>query len=563
MANQTLELTIKATGGDRAAGEMKAVSGELEKTGKAASGAKLMFTEVASAVSLGGQAFSAVKGAVESVINPMVELAGQTRDLARDTGTSAKEASTMIQVADDLGISYDDLRMGAKKLNDEGIQPNVANLKILAAQYQAIPDPVKKAQFATDKFGRSSLEMRKILELAPEAIDDMANSAEAAGLVMSEQSVKAARDYEIAVDDLSDSMMGLKLAAAEHALPAIIDLANAMTEGFMRQRMLNQVTQDASGSYIEYTARIERFAAEHNIVLDLERGLIRVRDEHGRINQRVAGTIDIMTESELANAQALTVEEARLQALAGMTTGTVIPAFDQTGVASDNLYEAVIRTGDAFSLRFGVPVEGVSGKLAVLATQSIPETMTKIDEYLTKLTNASLTNYIFQTATDNVMKALDAGEISFPEAKRRLEDLQGAGDDGVITFAEYDRIMAGLGEAARNAAKKMWELGDAIHGLPPMPSIPDWNIPDVPSPVVIPGPANDPTPAPGGPGFGAPSGASTTPGRGSTTTTTAGGMTVVFNISGMSEGEIVSKVSIALAAQLRDARAAGAYWIGI
>src|SRR3990167_261190 len=207
--------------------DIRGVGEENEKVGTANKKAGLSFTELNSAVSLVKQGYQLAQQAIAATVGPTVELATQQRDLALASGTSAEEAGVMIQVADDLGVSYDSLKTGFKKLNAEGIQPNLENIIALSEEYQRQPGSVEKAQFAAEKLGRAAgPEMQKLLQLSRAELQAMSDAALASGNVLSNEAVAGARAYEIAMDDLSDAGNALAMGVGQDLIPLLTQLAD-------------------------------------------------------------------------------------------------------------------------------------------------------------------------------------------------------------------------------------------------------------------------------------------------------------------------------------------------
>ena len=92
---------------------------------------------------LAGIAINKVTEFTKSSLNETVLYAEQVRDLARALGTSSEEASTLIQVADDLKIPIGSLEIAFRNAIQEGVNPSIDGLKGLSLEYQAIKDPVK------------------------------------------------------------------------------------------------------------------------------------------------------------------------------------------------------------------------------------------------------------------------------------------------------------------------------------------------------------------------------------------------------------------------------------
>jgi hypothetical protein len=188
---------------------------------------KQVVKDVAIAMGIATAAVMFVKG-IKSIADETVKYADQVRDLSRALGTNAEQSSTLIQVADDLFVSYDVLKIAMKKAQVEGINPNIEGLMELAKKYQSIPDPAERSAFAIKMFGKAGMEMTKILEKTPEQLKAMGDALEGSNLIMSQESVDAAYKYKQAMDELGDTWQGLKYQVGSALIPAL----TAATKGF-------------------------------------------------------------------------------------------------------------------------------------------------------------------------------------------------------------------------------------------------------------------------------------------------------------------------------------------
>ena len=222
MAN---EVKIVLTATDQASAVIAKAEGSLKGINTAAMNFSNVMGSMNAVMGVAQQAIQAVGKAYDATVGELMDYAKQVEDVSRYTGTSAEEASKLIQIADDLRIEVSTLKVGFRNLNNEGIQPNVTNLKKLADEYKKLPTPVDKAQFAMEKFGaRSGMEMAKLLEATSEEIDEMAQSAEDLGLVLTGETIEATKAYYAELDNLNDRWMGIKIGIGQDAVPALLML---------------------------------------------------------------------------------------------------------------------------------------------------------------------------------------------------------------------------------------------------------------------------------------------------------------------------------------------------
>ncbi|RPH75950.1 hypothetical protein EHM76_00465, partial [bacterium] len=321
---------------------------DLDKTGeelaRSVKKSNLSFTELASAVGLAQKGFSIAKQVIDQVVDKFVDAARQTRDFSTALGISAEEASRLIQVGDDLDINAESLKTGFRSLIDNGIQPNIASLKDLAAEYQGMTDPVKKAQFAMDLFGqRAGPELQKLLAASPQTIDDIVASAERSNLILGDDAVMAAESYRLAVDALKDSWDGLVYGAGQELIPTLvklIDYINAQAKPGFRE-METQVFKTAA-SYDEYVTQVTNLLQEQGFVVkQTEEGTKIYREQYGALVE-LSGVTNVMTREEYALNQATTTLAGQWAAsddeLAALTAEVLRgkEAIEQQTAAIDN-----------------------------------------------------------------------------------------------------------------------------------------------------------------------------------------------------------------------------------
>lgn len=226
-------------------------------------GLRLSLTDLKSGLDLATQAFQGAQQVIDATVGPTVELATQQRDLARVTGMTAEEAGVMIQATDDMGVSYSSLQAAAEKLNKEGLSLNSENLRDLRADYQKITDPVERAKFATDKFGKSAgPEMQKALDLSNAEFETFITSAKTSALVLSGESVNAAREYEMAQDNMADAVESFNVIAGQELMPLLTDITN-----FTSQNLVPVITV-AADTFGAYRTSVDQIVTIYQVLGD-------------------------------------------------------------------------------------------------------------------------------------------------------------------------------------------------------------------------------------------------------------------------------------------------------
>lgn len=165
----------------------------------------------------GGQAVWA------GTVGEFTKYAGQVALVSRTAGTTAEEASRLIQVVDDMGVTFEELNVMMRKMTMEGTTPSIEALAALSEQYIAIQDPAERAKFLLDNFGRAGAEAGRLMEQGAVGILAM-NAAIDENLILTNTSFKSAEEYRLAVDRLSDSWTGFKISLGGGALPFALEL---------------------------------------------------------------------------------------------------------------------------------------------------------------------------------------------------------------------------------------------------------------------------------------------------------------------------------------------------
>lgn len=341
--------------------------GGLEKSG---ANAGLSLTDLNSGLQLAKSAFSAVEGAVKSVIDPTIEYAGEVRTLSRTIGASAEEASKLIQAADDVGISAGTVQSALEAAIKKGVKPSIEGIAALADEYNAIQDPIERTKFLMDNFGRAGADLAPLMEQGADGIRAAGQAAEDAGLVMSQEGVDSARAYEVAMDDLQDSVLAVKLALAEDLIPAITASVKEMTavkdsnQAWTDALAEGIVTQDEAAAALlrvrtGATSTAEELANLKLKVDNYHQGLTEV--DPAVQNMRLAQD-DLTGAAERATV-AIQSQDQWLADLASVSTTTTTPATYDLLTATDLLTQGM--SGLTDQLVFQQAAQGLSADAAL------------------------------------------------------------------------------------------------------------------------------------------------------------------------------------------------------
>ena len=228
--NQTLgDIEKSSKGTKQGLGDAAATMSEVAL---AAQTSTMAWTEFYSAYSTVLQVVEKGKELWNETIGVTVELANEVRQFRDVTGQTSEESSRLVQVLDDYKVSTSAAEMATKKLAKEGLEFNISTLADLSDEYLSLNSDVERTNFLYEKFGKSGTDFVEIMKQGGDAIREASDAIDE-NLILTDKQLKAARDYEKQVDNLSDTWQGFKVAAGNDAIPYVVnalDTLNKKTE---------------------------------------------------------------------------------------------------------------------------------------------------------------------------------------------------------------------------------------------------------------------------------------------------------------------------------------------
>jgi hypothetical protein len=161
-------------------------------------------------ISVGAVAAGAAK-VIKDSIQTTQDYAREVRNLAQVSGTSAVEASKLLQVLDDFELTAQDVTAATRFMTKQGLTPTIDTLAKLSDQYRAIEDPMKRNEFILENLGRGGLKWVNVLNQGGSALQKMSGEINK-NLILTDESIRATEEYRLAMDELNDTVMGLKVA---------------------------------------------------------------------------------------------------------------------------------------------------------------------------------------------------------------------------------------------------------------------------------------------------------------------------------------------------------------
>jgi hypothetical protein len=240
-------------------------------------------------------------------------------------------------------------------MNKQGVTPSIDNLAKLADEYVATSDKSAFAEKAVKMLGRGYQTLIPLLAKGGKALREQTDAIED-GLIATDESIKAAREYEVALDNLDDKLLAVKMSIGNQLLPVMVDFATKMDDSYRAAEELRYaldmgiITQEEYNRAFTRTGQIgmgvEQVLEDNRQAIDaFKTSITQAGDEQSYFNARLNETqIAAGMTAEEIEALAKAENEAANQTLnlAGTFTGLVANAEDfrsRQKDVSDELYE--------------------------------------------------------------------------------------------------------------------------------------------------------------------------------------------------------------------------------
>lgn len=209
---------------DKVKQAVKAEGAELERQAKMQEAAfqktRISITDFRSAYQIAMDVVRVGKQVWNETGDAVVRYGDQVQKIKTITGQSAELASRQIQLADDLRVSYEKLSISLQYASKKGIDTSIEGLIALGDEYKKLPKGIEQTQFLMEKFGKSGLDMNKILSQTEDTIRDLAASTPD-GLILSDKDLEDIAEYNRNLDTMQDNFTALKMSAGKDAIPIV------------------------------------------------------------------------------------------------------------------------------------------------------------------------------------------------------------------------------------------------------------------------------------------------------------------------------------------------------
>ena len=202
---------------------------------------------IKTAVDAGKQAWESIKTVAEygDAVDKAAQKVGMSTDAYQKWDYALKlSGSSMDQTA--MGVktltnTLEDARAGTQSARDKfaALGISMDDLKdksrddvfgMVVTQLQGVTDETQRAALATEMFGRSGMNMIPMLNMSSEELQKVMDEADRYGIVMSEDSVKAAAAFDDAMLKMQSTAQGVRNRVFGAMMPAITKIMDGFSD---------------------------------------------------------------------------------------------------------------------------------------------------------------------------------------------------------------------------------------------------------------------------------------------------------------------------------------------
>ena len=409
--------------------------------------------------------------AVKKATTNYIEYADQVRAAATLTGMTATEASRLIQVTDDYGISQQQLTTILEQANKKGFLPSIENLAALSDEYLATEDPLEANQLLTDRLGRSGMDLVEVMKLGGDAIRERAAAVED-GLILDEAALAASREYQFSVDDLEDSLKAMSQTAMQDVVPALQKVIEFLTRGINVARNWAGQNQVLAGILAEHEQQVLKTAGSYEeYIREMVRaGLMAKQFEGAEVNLAKA-FLDGTLEAEK--------QDAVLYMLANSMGASTAATFENDQALAN--WSGALDGAELKSLALNSAVESTAGVM-----DAVLEPIDLLSNSMRDLTAELLYNQAAQGLDDaaalSLARSMGLVDEATYAALNATNSLRADLDAGKITLEEYEAGVLALGNAW-GLVPSTWATDYTINVSQVGDPIPDFGVNDPDAPI--------------------------------------------------------------------------------
>lgn len=461
---------------------------KLGPFGDAAEKAGVDLDKVGNALPVVGAAVAGATAFVAAGIGKWQELTAQVKTYTTAAGLGAEEASRFNAVFNDFGVEAEDGADALKTMGEiigtdaakfetygiaiakaaDGSVDMAATLGNVSDRFKAMRDPTERAALGSELFGDAWLKIAPVLEQGSDNLDRLLAGVKGSALV-TEDGIRQAAEYDKAMAQLSREFEALQIAAAEEAIPAIVDGLHDLTSALQglndfeeRFGALEKVIKGAETGLNPLKAGWDRLRSEGvpawgDYFAAVDQGRTKLEDIVGAATSAARAQEDTAAaaaaaayEQKQANertADAVAELEALEKALDNATAaherakGSVVTAFEAT-VRYDDATKATTESLDAVTTAAGevaaaVAEHGAESDEATKATEKYDQALSDAEQKVYAQAKAAVDLAAKQAEVSGAtLTTAEANQIY----RDKLVAARDATDDPVLKQALSDRI---------------------------------------------------------------------------------------------------------------------------
>lgn len=205
-------------------------------------------------------------------VKNVIDAHDEVNKLSQKLGISAGELSTFKYAAELSDVSMQSLGAGIKGLSQRMIEAQDATSKAgklmkslgvditggtlpaltkIADTFAAMPDGPTKSALAVELFGKAGMELIPLLNQGAEGIDKLRVEAEKLGLKMSDETARAAEQFNDNMRAVTASAQALGIELLNNIAPALVRITNEMKAAAMEGGTLKGILQGLRAGFAE------------------------------------------------------------------------------------------------------------------------------------------------------------------------------------------------------------------------------------------------------------------------------------------------------------------------
>lgn len=264
-----------------AKGPMKTLSDTFDDLSRRGTGLLGTLSPLITGVGAFGAAIGVAALMAKTSIDNFTRFADEVRNLSYLSGGSARDVSVLVSGLSDLGVESTTVEMGLSQmsaaiergspaLNKLGVSVRDANGNLksgLTLFYDTIDalgkmkNEVERNAIARELFSRQWIQMIDVIKMGSAAVKQFGEENAAAGQIVTEQGLQAARDYQLAVKNLGNAWEGFTVQVGSRIVPGLTAILNAITPVTKSLEDQRRLVGEVTASFDAYAAGLQKVEA--------------------------------------------------------------------------------------------------------------------------------------------------------------------------------------------------------------------------------------------------------------------------------------------------------------